>query len=332
MTATQSTAAAVPGRAPSDAFELGPRPRLGYTPSPLERAAERRTDPAFLAELAAGARAGSYAVAGEMVVLRKRAGGLDPLFTTAETGALAPPRETVFLGLMDGAGRFGVGLDPGAVERLKAREDLALTDLRSIAVQGLVGPEHLAPLAEAKAMLNWHARHRFCANCGAATQVLCGGWKRDCAACKAEHFPRTDPVVIMLAIEGDRCLLGRSPRFVPNVWSCLAGFAEPGESIEEAVRRETQEEAGITCGRVRYFASQPWPFPMSLMIGCHAEALTSEIVIDRTELEGARWFPRDEVAAMLMRKHAGGLATPPPMAIAHHIIRAWVETGGDVLR
>ena len=159
----------------------------------------------------------------------------------------------------------------------------------------------------------------------ATTRIVNGGWRRDCPQCKAEHFPRTDPVVIMLASSGEHCLLGRSPRFVPTMWSCLAGFIEPGESMEDAVRRETREEAGITCGRVAYFATQPWPFPTSLMIGCHAEALTHEIVVDREELEGARWFSKDEVESMLMRKHPQGLTTPPPVAIAHHIIRAWLE-------
>jgi NAD+ diphosphatase len=129
----------------------------------------------------------------------------------------------------------------------------------------------------------------------------------------------------MLAVQGERCLLGRSARFASAMWSCLAGFVEPGENIEEAVRREVLEEAGIVCGRVGYFASQPWPFPMSLMIGCHAEALTTEIKVDRAELEGARWFEREEVALMLLRRHPDGLGTPPPVAIAHHIIRAWVE-------
>jgi NAD+ diphosphatase len=131
----------------------------------------------------------------------------------------------------------------------------------------------------------------------------------------------------MLVISGDRCLLGRQSRFAPGMWSCLAGFVEPGESIEQAVRREIQEEAGIACGRVAYFASQPWPFPMSLMIGCHADALSSDIIVDHSELEDARWFERDEVVAMLLRRHSGGLTTPPPVAIAHHIIRAWVEAG-----
>jgi NAD+ diphosphatase len=132
-------------------------------------------------------------------------------------------------------------------------------------------------------------------------------------------------VVIMLPVAGDRCVLGRSHRFVPDMWSCLAGFMEPGESIEEAVRRETREEAGIVCGRVGYLASQPWPFPSSLMIGCHAEALSRQIVIDREELDDARWFDRAEVRLMLSRCHPQGLTTPPEVAIAHHIIRAWVE-------
>jgi NAD+ diphosphatase len=129
----------------------------------------------------------------------------------------------------------------------------------------------------------------------------------------------------MLAVTGERCLLGRSPRFAPTMWSCLAGFIEPGESIEDAVRRETKEEAGIACGRVAYFATQPWPFPSSLMIGCIAEALSDEIVVDHAELEDARWFTKTEVESMLMRKHPQGLTTPPPVAIAHHIIRAWIE-------
>jgi NAD+ diphosphatase len=243
----------------------------------------------------------------------------------AQARALGPVTETVFLGHIDGVGRFGFGLPPAAAEALKGRDDLLVTDLRSIAVQGLVDAEHLPPIAEAKAVLHWHARHRFCPNCGAPTDVVDGGWRRDCANCKTQHFPRTDPVVIMLVIDGERCLLGRSPRFLPTMWSCLAGFIEAGESMEDAVHRETREEAGIVCGRVVYFASQPWPFPSSLMIGCHAEAVTHDIVVDRTELEDARWFGKDEIVSMLMRKHPDGLTTPPPVAIAHHIIRAWVD-------
>lgn len=310
--------------------DLGPKPHLGYTGSVIDRAAERRNDAAALARLEADARAGTYVVGGELVVTRRDGERGDPLFAPADARRLAEPRESVFLGLADGAARFARGIGQAAAEALKARDDLLVTDLRSIAVQGLVAPEHLPPLAEAKSLLAWHARHRFCPNCGTPTRMVQAGWRRDCPACETQHFPRTDPVVIMLAIHGERCLLGRSHRFVQNSWSCLAGFIEPGENIDDAVRRETVEEAGIVCGRVTYFASQPWPFPMSLMIGCHAEALTSEIAIDPVELEAARWFERDEVALMLRRQHPDGLLTPPPVAIAHHIIRAWVE--GDERR
>src|SRR5690348_13525640 len=308
--------------------DLGPKPYLGYTGSRIDRAAERRIDAAGIAALKRAADAGAYVAGGELIVAKAGAPN-EPLFSLAEAQALAPATETIFLGLDGGAPRFGIGIAQAAAEDLKARDDLLVTDLRSIAVQGLVAPEHLPPIAEAKAILHWHARHRFCANCGAATETLDAGWRRDCPNCKAQHFPRTDPVVIMLAIDGDNCLLGRSPRFVQNMWSCLAGFVEPGEAIEDAVRRETVEEAGIVCGRVRYFASQPWPFPMSLMIGCFAEARSRDITIDITELEGARWFSRGEVADMLMRRHKDGLTTPPPAAIAHHIVRAWVEGEAD---
>ena len=305
--------------------DLGPKPLLGYTQSRLERAAELRPDAGAMAGLAAQPNAGAYVIGGDWIAMKKGSALNDPLFTMAEARALAPASETVFLGLLESAPRFGYGIAPAAAEALKTRDDLLVTDLRSIAVQGLVEPEHLPPIAEAKAVLHWHLRHRFCPNCGAPTQAVSAGWKRDCQHCHTEHFPRTDPVVIMLATEGENCLLGRSPRFGPTMWSCLAGFLEPGEAIEDAVRRETREEAGILCGKVTYFSSQPWPFPTTLMIGCHAQALTQEIVVDRAELEDARWFTKTEVASMLTRRHPEGLSTPPPVAIAHHIIRAWVE-------
>jgi NAD+ diphosphatase len=304
---------------------LGPKPRLGYSESRIDRAAELRSDSGAAAALANDATAGAYIIGGDWVVMKKGSPLDQPLFTMAEAHALSPATEAIFLGRLDGAPRFGHGVTQKAVDALKAREELRVTDLRSIAVQGLVDPDHLPPIAEAKAVLHWHARHRFCPNCGAGTHLVCGGWRRDCPECKGQHFPRTDPVVIMLASKGDLCLLGRSPRFVPTMWSCLAGYVEPGESIEDAVHRETREEAGIICGQVVYFASQPWPFPTSLMIGCHAQALTDGIVVDREELEDARWFSKSEIVAMLMRKHPQGLTTPPPVAIAHHIIRAWVE-------
>jgi NAD+ diphosphatase len=310
----------------SPRFDLGPRPRLGYTDSAIDRAAERRGDKDWLAARIAAPESRAYLAGGELIVLKKNGSGFDPLFTADEARALAPLAETVFLGLFRGAARFGIGMAQADAEKLKARNDLHIIDLRSIAIQGLVEPEHLPPIAEAKAMLHWHARHRFCSNCGVATDLVEAGWKRACPACKGEHFPRTDPVVIMLAVRGDRALLGRSGRFAASMWSCLAGFVEPGEAIEDAVRRETLEEAGIRCGRVTYLHSQPWPFPMSLMIGCHAEALNDDIVMDEHELVGARWFDKNECAAMLVRKHPEGLTCPPPVAIAHHLIRAWVES------
>jgi NAD+ diphosphatase len=305
--------------------DLGPKPLLGYTDSRLERAAELRTNAAAIDAMAAGPRAGAYIIGGDLIVTKKRAALSDPLFTLAQARAFGPATETIFLGHLDGDGRFGVGIPQADAEALKARDDLLVTDLRSIAVQELVDARHLPPLAEAKAVLQWHLRHRFCSNCGAPSQSVDAGWKRLCPSCKTEHFPRTDPVVIMLIVDGERCLLGRSPRFAPTMWSCLAGFIEPGESFEDAVHRETREEAGIVCGRVKYFRSQPWPFPTSLMIGCHAEALSHDIVVDRTELEDARWFSKDECLAMLMRNHPDGLTMPPPVAIAHHIVRSWVE-------
>jgi NAD+ diphosphatase len=305
--------------------DLGPKPHLGYTESPLSRAAEQRTNAAAMRAFADDPRAGAYAIGGELIVMRKGAGLNEPLFTLQEARALDGATETVFLGLLDGAPRFGVSLAPDTAEALGKRDGFLANGLRAVAVQGLVAAEHLPPIALAKAMLHWHARHRFCPNCGAATNAVDGGWRRDCPQCKTQHFPRTDPVAIMLAIDGERCLLGRSYRFVPGMWSCLAGFVEPGESIEDAVRRETREETGIACGQVTYFRSQPWPFPTSLMIGCHAQALSRDITIDRSELEDARWFGKEEVVAMIQGRHPQGLTTPPSVAIAYHIIRAWLE-------
>jgi NAD+ diphosphatase len=319
-------------RLDSAGFDLGPKPYLGFTGGVLNRAAELRPDPATLA---ADPGARTLVVAGEIICLLKGDPCHEPWFMLEQAAALAAgPGQTrehafeqVFLGRHDSGPCFAMAIAPAAAEALKERGDLVVTDLRSAAMHGLVAQEHLPVFAQAKALLGWHGRHRFCSNCGAATHVVQAGWRRDCPACGAQHFPRTDPVVIMLVAHGDRCLLGRQPRFGKGMWSCLAGFVEPGETVEEAVRREILEESGVRCGRVAYFASQPWPFPMSLMIGCHAEALTTEITVDRTELEDARWFPRDEVAAMLMRCHPDGLTATHPYAIAHHLIREWLEAG-----
>jgi NAD+ diphosphatase len=311
---------------------FGSLPRQAYSGSLLDRAATLREDESKIATLLKHERAGAYVVGGESIVLK--VGGAappEPLFSPDAARALGTAREIVFLGLLHDAPRFGIGVDPATIEALKARADLKLIDLRTVAAQGEIDSVHVPPLAEAKAILGWHARHRFCPNCGAATAPVQAGWRRDCPVCKAEHFPRTDPVVIMLPIKGERCVLGRSPRFPPTMWSCLAGFCEPGESIEEAVRREVAEEVGLTCAEVKYFASQPWPFPSSLMIGCHAVAVSDEIVIDRSEIEDARWFDRAELKSMLLRQHPQELTTPPPLAIAHHIIRDFVECGSAVL-
>jgi NAD+ diphosphatase len=310
-------------------LDLGARPRLGYAGSRLDRTAERRPDADALKALAGDTASRFYLIGGDAVILKKNAGRHDPLFDTAEAASFGERGDQVFLGFLDGKARFAAALAAAALEPLKARTDLDLIDLRSLAVRGLLDGDDLAALAQARALLNWHARHRFCANCGAASRVVEGGWRRDCPACRTMHFPRTDPVVIMLAIAGERCLLGRSYRFQSGMWSCLAGFVEPGETIEEAVRRETREEAGIVCGRIAYFASQPWPFPMSLMIGCHAQATSLDIAVDRSELEDARWFDRDEVALLLAGQHPQGLTAPPAIAIAHHILRAWVEREVD---
>jgi NAD+ diphosphatase len=310
---------------------FGSLPRQAYSGSLLERAAALRGDEGKIAALFRHQRAGAYVIGGEAIVLKAHGAPPDPLFSPEEASALGVAREIVFLGLLHDAPRFGIGVDPVTIEALKARADLKFIDLRTIAVQGEVDTVHVPPLAEAKAILGWHARHRFCPNCSAPTVPVQAGWRRDCPVCKAEHFPRTDPVVIMLPIKGERCVLGRSPRFPPTMWSCLAGFCEPGESIEEAVRREVAEEVGVTCAQVRYFASQPWPFPSSLMIGCHAAAVGDDIVIDESEIEEARWFDRAELKSMLLRQHPQQLTTPPPIAIAHHIIRDFIECGSAVL-
>jgi len=182
-----------------------------------------------------------------------------------------------------------------------------------------------APLfAAALSLSRWHSRHRFCANCGRLTEVVRGGWSRRCPGCSAEHFPRVDPVVIMLAEHGGRLLLGRQPQYPPGRYSALAGFVEVGETIEAAVARELHEEAGIRVRNVRYVASQPWPFPSSLMIGCHAEADSDALAIDTNELDDARWFTREEVAAAIEGAADAAFQPPPRTAIARTLLEDWL--------
>ncbi len=213
-------------------------------------------------------------------------------------------------------------------------------DLRPLAPR--IRRPDAALLAQARSMIDWHARHGFCSVCGKATLPDDGGYVRRCTddACKAQHFPRTDPVVIMLVTNGDRALMGRQNRFPSKMFSALAGFVEPGETVEEAVRREVMEEAGIEVGTVRYHSSQPWPYPSSLMIGCLAEAISEKITVDPLELESAYWFSRKDLTEAMEESLKGGLdpfnremksvgehdlLVPHPMAIAHQLIRAWIE-------
>ena len=318
---------------------------LGYATDPLDRASDRRENAAEIAALRARADARAILIARDMPVLFKRPAGLEPMLPLAEIAALGGARAEALLGLLpDGAPVFAALLpDEAVVEESNAsdgfldrrvlivpgRDDLKLVDLRSIAAGGLVPADQASMLASAKALMFWHARRRFCSNCGQPTDVSAAGWRRECKTCGMHHFPRTDPVVIMLAVDGENCLLGRQPRFPKGMYSALAGFVEPGETIEAAVRREILEEAGIACGAVRYFASQPWPFPSSLMIGCFASASSRALAVDRTELEDARWFSRAETLALLERRHPAGLSAPIPMAIAHHLMKLWATGGGD---
>ena len=182
-----------------------------------------------------------------------------------------------------------------------------------------------APLfAAALSLSRWHSRHRFCANCGILSEVNRGGWSRRCSSCNAEHYPRADPVVIMLAEHEGRLLLGRQPHYPPGRYSALAGFVEVGETLEAAVSRELYEEAGIHVRNIRYVASQPWPFPSSLMFGCRAEAESAELAIDKTELEDARWFTRDEVAAAFRDDPSAPFQAPPKAAIARTLLERWL--------
>ncbi len=176
----------------------------------------------------------------------------------------------------------------------------------------------------ARSLFEWHRHHGFCARCGAKSVSVEAGWKRQCEACRGEHFPRTDPVAIMLAVKGDRCLLGRQASWPKGFYSCLAGFVEPGETVEQAAARELEEEAGIQADwqSARYLFGQPWPFPSSLMVGVILQAETEEITIDAKEIEEAKWFSRSEVQSILEGQHPV-IYAPPEMAIAHHIMKVW---------
>ncbi|WP_449256954.1 NAD(+) diphosphatase [Bosea sp. (in: a-proteobacteria)] len=301
----------------------------GFAINRLDRREDLRNKPDAVTALRHRSDTLIAAVAGETPILNRVDGEkLSVWFSHGETEMLGPAQEEIFLGMAeDGSPRFGRLLDRALAETLKERPELVVTDLRSVALKRLVPEDEVGPLGEAKAVLDWHARHRFCAQCGGQTVAGTSGWRRECTACGALHFPRTDPVVIMLVTRGESCLLARQARFAPGMYSCIAGFVEPGETLEDAVRRESWEEAGLRVGTVRYLASQPWPFPSSIMIGCIAEALGDEITLDMTELEAGRWFPREEVLQMLDGQHPEGLACPQHIAIANTLVRAWALEG-----
>jgi NAD+ diphosphatase len=281
--------------------------RIGFTGSPLDRADHLRLDEEKIGELAARPDARML-----------RLDGLDPILDDAghlswtDVNGAAP----IFLGLDNGAPRFAPIVRAPAGQRAWAIFQLL----------NRIAPADAAVWGTARSLIEWHNRHGFCANCGVATAPFRAGWGRKCGACSAEHYPRVDPVVIMLAEHRGRVLLGRQPQYPPGRYSALAGFVEPGESIEEAVARELHEEAGVRVGGVRYVASQPWPFPGSLMIACIAEATDDALTIDRTELEDAFWVDRAGVAAALAGDPAAPFLAPPHYAIARSLLSHWAES------
>ena len=297
------------------------RDRLGYVHSRLIRHAAEREHASAPPVDAPGAA--HVLITGDRAVVRMGAGAT-ALLGHEEAARGGRPGITVFLGRVDGRPVFAGAMPAEAGDAFPEPGHRAF-DLRGLANAGLVAPDELGLLATAKSVLAWHARHRFCANCGTETAVTAGGFRRECPGCGAHHFPRTDPVVIMLVVRGTACLLGRGAHFPETMYSCLAGFVEPGETIEDAVRRETAEEAGIEIGAVRYHASQPWPFPSSLMIGCRADAISETLTVDPGELADARWFDRAEILRMIEGSHPAGLTLPPPTAIAHMLLRDYLD-------
>jgi NAD+ diphosphatase len=300
--------------------------RLAFAGSRLDRHSEHRAADCLEAALA-DPRSLAFAVApGGRVLTRSRPNGHDALFPLAALAPLSPvTADAVVIGFADdGAPRLAVSV---VVSDDAPPEGCVLLTPRTVYAEGILAGDLLGQLAQAVSMANWTTGARFCGRCGAATVGEAGGYRRRCTGvnCAALHFPRTDPVVIMLAVDeaGDRCLLGRSPHFPPGMYSCLAGFLEPGETMEDAVRRETREESGITIGRVRYHASQPWPAPHSVMNGFYAEALDFDVDRDAAELEDCRWFSRGE-AARLLERRPGELTTAPDGAIANLLLADWV--------
>jgi NAD+ diphosphatase len=307
---------------PLDAF------KNTFAGNPLDRASDRRTDPAWIAgQLADPESLGVALWDGKPLVETGEGGGVQIAYLRAElAGELAGGGERLlFMGLWKGAAVFAVDLEGSTDPAQGVLQGLGrFEDLRAVALK--LPPTDAAILATAKGMFEWRRKHTHCSACGEKTDVAEGGWKRQCPSCKAEHFPRTDPVVIMLPFHGDRCMLGRQAMWPKGMFSALAGFLEPGESIEEACARELAEEAGLRTRKVRYHSTQPWPYPNSLMIGLIAEVEDDEGTPDQTELSEVRWFTRAQARDLLAGKLAGVFA-PQGLAIAHQLIKAWANEG-----
>lgn len=224
----------------------------------------------------------------------------------------------VFLGGKEGLHYYTLGISA------EAAEDFESIPMRTFVQNKMLPDEDLGILAEANSLLSWHGSHGFCARCGHKSEVAHGGWRRDCPACEAEHFPRTDPVVIMLVTYGDECLIGRGHNFNEKMFSCLAGFMEPGETIAQAALRELWEEAGIVGGEVNYIVDQPWPFPSNLMIGVHIQAKSKVIKVDYNELAEVIWASKADVKAVLAGDESKSFLLPSREAIARDLLISWV--------
>lgn len=308
------------------AYFMAEQSVLGFIGAPANRAAPQRADPQWIVNKMADRESLAVVFVGDRPAIR-----VNPAPATIDfarlslhigTGSVIEP---VLLHLDDDdRAVFAVQLDESAENQITS-DDVKLIDLRSLAMQAVLPPASLGALAQARSLLGWHSTHRFCAKCGDRTQAADAGYRRDCSGCGTQHFPRVDPVVIMLIQHGDRFLMGRGNNFAENHFSALAGFMEPGETIEAATRRETFEETGIEVGDVRYLLSQPWPFPSTLMIGVIGEALTTDLILDRHEIAEAKWFSRAEISQMLDGTHPDGTSLPPPMSIAYQMLKQYLD-------